>query len=232
MRRALACVMLLGCGHAGSASSAPYTTSNATKMQEAAVMAGSAAVAQVVVSAMEAHARNNAPVGHSSTGLRATPDCDNEGQYPCVSVSGVPSPADPPRAADPEMNSEEARSYVLDYINAVRRIHGAGALVRDPSVDAAAQAESDQAAQDHRTDQPATDQPGPADATHAKLQTSPEAPPQRLLQDRLASILLQWMDERPEGPHRATLMRADWRKIGVGIVTRDGRTHFTVDFAP
>ncbi len=224
--------MLLGCGHVSSASRAPYAASNATKMTEAAAFAGSAAVAQVVASAMEAHARNNAPVGHSSTGLRATTDCDNEGQYPCVSVSGSPSSADPTRAPEPEMSGEEARGYVRDYINAVRRLHDLGTLARDSAIEVAAQADSETLARDHHAGQPGIEHTGPLDASHAELQASPEAPPERLLQDRLGAILLQWMDEKPDGPHRATLMRPDWRKVGVGIVTRDGRTYFTVDLSP
>jgi uncharacterized protein YkwD len=223
--------MVVGCSHVGPGASAPYNASNAAKMTEAAAFAGTAAVAQVVASAMEAHARNNAPVGHSSTGLRATPDCDNEGQYPCVSVSGSPSATDPARAPEPEMSGEEARGYVLDYLNAVRRLHGAGALVRDPSAESAAQAESEALSHAFRADQPASEDVGPIDPTHAELQAAPEAPPARLLQDRLGGVLLQWMDEKPEGAHRATLMRPEWRKIGVGIVTRDGRTYFTVDFS-
>ena len=195
-------------------------------------MAGSAAVAQVVVSAMEAHARNNAPVGHSSTGLRATPDCDNEGQYPCVSVSGVPSPADPPRAADPEMNSEEARSYVLDYINAVRRNPwrrraGSRSLGRRGG------AGRERSGSSGPPDRPARDRParpGRRDPRRARDVPRGAAPAPAAGPARVHPAAVDRREAGGAAPRDAHARRLAEDRCR--IVTRDGRTHFTVDFAP
>ena len=228
---ALAVAALLASGPLGcAATTPPYAASNATKMTEAAAFAGAAAVAQVVESAMEARARNNAPTSHSASGLRVTRQCDNEGLYPCLSVEPVPGAAPPP-AADPEMSDEEARAYVLDFINSVRRLNAIAPLVRDPSVDGFAQDGSQQLARDHRPNQHMTDHAVELGGDHAEVQASPEASSAQPLQERLGAILVQWVEEKADGPHRATLMRPDFRKVGVGIVTRDGHTYFTVDLS-
>ena len=74
--------------------------SNSAKMGEALAFAAAAGVAQVAESVAEQNARNNAPAGHAS-GLGASPSCDNEGQYTCVSVrpSGAP-PSTPEREVE------------------------------------------------------------------------------------------------------------------------------------
>jgi hypothetical protein len=129
---ALLAVGALACGGVGT-----FTPSNAAKTQAALGFAGAAAVAQVVESAMEARARNNVPVTPSSTGLHVSPQCDNEGQYPCVTVSSAPLPEGAPQAQpERDMNDDEARDYVLAYLNGVRQLNEKGPLVRDGGVDA------------------------------------------------------------------------------------------------
>jgi len=65
-----------------------------------------------------------------------TPQCNNEGQYGCVSVSSSPISPDAPEA---ELNDDEARDYVLGYVNGVRKLNGNRASVRDEALDAFAQ---------------------------------------------------------------------------------------------
>jgi uncharacterized protein YkwD len=230
MQRAFATAVLAALGQLGcAATTPPYAASNATKMTEAAAFAGAAAVAQVVESAMEARARNNAPTSHS-TGVRVTQQCDNAGQYPCLSVE--PSSGSAAQApAESEMTDEEARGYVLDFLNSVRKLNGAGALVRDPAVDLFAQAGSEQLSRDRAPGQHMIDHGSELGADHAEAQASPPGTSEKLLQDRLGEILVQWMNEKPDGPHRGTIMRPEWRRVGVGIVSRDGRTCFTIDFS-
>jgi hypothetical protein len=229
MQRAFAIAVLAASSQLGcAASTPPYAASNATKMTEAAAFAGAAAVAQVVESAMEARARNNAPTSHS-TGVRVTQQCDNEGQYPCLAVEPASGAAQAP--PESEMTDEEARGYVLDFLNSVRKLNGAGALIRDPGVDLFAQAGSEQLSRDHAKGQHIVDHGSELGADHAEVQASPQGSSDKLLQDRLGEILVQWMNEKPDGPDRGTIMRPEWRRVGVGIVSRDGRTCLTIDFS-
>jgi uncharacterized protein YkwD len=179
---------------------------------------------------MEARARNNAPVSHSSTGMRVTRQCDNEGQYPCLSVEPSEGAAPPP-PPDPEMTDEEARGYVLSFINSVRKLNSLSLLARDPAVDGFAQEGTEEWSRDHRPNQHMAEHGTELRAQHAEAQDAGDGASGRPLQDRLGEILVRWVEEKPDGPHRATLMAPGWRKIGVGIVTRDGRTYFTVDFS-
>ena len=203
------------------------TASNGTKMGEALAFAAVAGAAQVAQSAIEQNARNNAPVRHASMGLTASPDCDNGGQYPCVSVTPATGA---PAETDTEMSVDEARDYVLGYVNGVRKLNGVGwPVTRDPPLDAFADAGSDQLAQDHRPHQHMTDHaaelPGAGEVQGSKDGTRPGP-----LEDQLASVLLGMMGEGPGGMHHDLLLRPEWRRLGVGIVTRDGRTYVTVDF--
>ena len=96
MRFAFSFMALAACSTVGCLGAAAMNQSNGAKMGEALAFAGAAAAAQVVQSAAEARARNNAPVTHSSTGVGVTPQCDNDGQYSCVTVTttsgGPPAP--------------------------------------------------------------------------------------------------------------------------------------------
>jgi len=233
MRPAFGCAVLLGCCSVACAGAASYTASNSTKMAEAAGFAGAAAVAQVVASAMEARARSNAPVTHSSTGLRATPQCDNDGQYACVTVTRWPSSDEvaAPPPSDPQMTRDQARDYVLAYVNGVRELNTLGPLVRDPAMDAFAQAGSEQLSLDHHPAQHMLDHAGEIDAHHAEVQGSPDGSLTEPLQEQIGAILLRWMEEASEGSHRSTLTRSEWRKIGIGVATLNGRMYFTVDLS-
>lgn len=215
----VACTSVLWACGAGIA------TSNSAKLGEAAAFAAAAAAVQVAQAAMEQHARNTAPVTHAG-GVAVSPDCDNEGQYPCMSVS--PAPAQP--VPEPDMDDEEARDYVLGYVNGVRKLNAVGPLVRDDGVDAFAQQGSEQLTRDHRSNQHLADHAGELPPMSAEVQGSPDGARPGPLQDQIADILLGMMREGPGGMHHDTLLRPAWRKLGVGIVTRGGRLYFTVDF--
>jgi hypothetical protein len=68
-------------------------------------------------------------------------------------------------------------------------------------------------------------------AASAEAQGSPDGASAGLLQDQIAGSLLRWMGEGPGGMHHDTMLRADWHKLGVGIVRSGGRMYFTVDFS-
>jgi uncharacterized protein YkwD len=208
--------------------------SNSAKMGEALAFASAAAVAQVVESAAEERARNNAPVGHASGGLAVTPDCDNAGQYACATVRDWPSASNRPKPApapDHEMDVDEARDYVLGFVNGVRKLNGAGPLARDESLDEFAQAGSKELAQDHRQNEHMSAHGQDLRRAAGEIQGAPDGSPAGLIQDRLAELLLRVTAEGPDGMHRATLLRLEWRRLGVGIASHGGRTYFTIDFS-
>jgi len=231
MRFAYPCMVLAACALLACGAGATLNQSNGAKMGEALAFAGVAAAAQVVQSAAESRARNNSPVTHSSTGVGVSPECDNDGQYSCVTVT-APSGGDPaPMQPDPDMNDAEARDYVLGYVNGVRKLNAAPPVARDEAVDAFAQAGSEQLAQDHKAGQHLLEHGRELGASNAELQGAPDGVPAGSLQDRIAEILLRWMGEGNGGMHHDVLLKPGWRKIGVGIATRDGRMYFTVDFS-
>jgi uncharacterized protein YkwD len=225
MRLAGPCVVVLACGAACAAG--PYA-SNGAKLGEALAFAAAAAAAQVVQSEAERHARNSAPVTHSSMGVAVAPGCDNDDQYSCVSVTAAP-PTGP--APAPEMSEDDARDYVLGYVNGVRKLNGTGPLVRDESLDTFARAGSDELAQDHRPSQHMIDHAREIRAGSVEVQGSPDGSPPGSVQDQIAEILLRWMGEGPGGIHHDAILRPEWRKVGVGIATSTGRMYFTVDFS-
>jgi uncharacterized protein YkwD len=229
MRRAFLYASLLAC--AGLGCGAGVYPSNGVKMGEALAFVSAAAAAQVAESIAEQNARRNAPV-HSSAGVNVTPQCDNDGQYPCVNVTVSPSTGDPPAfPPDPAMDYEEARDYVLGYVNGVRKLNGVGPLVRDESLDAFAQAGSDELAQDHRPNQHMALHASELHTATAEVQGAPDGSPPGLLQDRIGEILLRMTGEGPGGVHHDAMLRPEWRKLGVGIASPDGRVYFTVDLA-
>jgi uncharacterized protein YkwD len=216
---AIACASL-ACG-------AGLGQSNGAKMGEALAFAAVAGAAQVAQSVAEQHARNSAPVTHAG-GVGVTPQCNNEGQYGCVSVASSPTPAELPEA---ELSDDEARDYVLGYVNGVRKLNGIGPVERDEALDAFAQAGSDELAQDHKQNQHMTVHAQELHATSAELQGSPDGASAGTLQDQIAGSLLRWMGEGAGGQHHDVLLRAEWHKLGVGIVKNGGRLYFTVDFS-
>jgi uncharacterized protein YkwD len=205
-----------------------YPTSNSAKLGEALAFAAVAGAAQIAQSAAERHARNSAPVTHSSTGVNVSPVCDNDDQYGCVSVSAAPSAGDAP---EPEMSDSEARDYVLGYVNGVRKLNEAGPLVRDETLDAFAQAGSDELALDHRPNQHMVQHSGELRASSTEVQGSPDGTAPGGLQDQIAGVLVRSMGEGPGGIHHDAMLRREWRKLGVGIARREGRTYVTVDFS-
>jgi uncharacterized protein YkwD len=217
---AVICAASSGCGAAN------VPPSNSVKLGEALAFAGVAAAAQVAQSVMEQRARNNVPIRH--TGVSASPNCDNEGQYPCVSLTA--SSGDP-RPPEEEMSIDEAREYVLGYVNGVRKLNDVEPLASDPAVDVFAQAGSDELAKDHRQGQHVTDHARELPAFGAEVQGSPQGSSGGLLQDQLGQTLIGWMNEGQGGMHHDILLRHEWRKLGVGIAQRDGRTYFTIDFS-
>lgn len=201
--------------------------SNSAKMGEALAFAAAAGVAQVAESVAEQNARNNAPVRHAS-GLGLSQSCDNEGQYACVSVRPSGSQTPPP----PEMTGADARDYVLGYVNGVRKLNGVAPVERSVALDDFAQAASEELAQDHLPGRHWSDHAQELGTRSAELQGSPAGEAPGTLQDQLAAVLLQMTGEGAGGMHHDLLLRAEWGKLGVGIVqTDDRRTYFTVDFS-
>lgn len=199
--------------------------SNGVKMGEALAFAAAAGAAQVAQSVAEQNARNSAPVTHAS-GVGVSPACD-QGQYACVTVTPAAGPAD---VQEPDMGDDDARDYVLGYVNGVRKLNGAPALTRDASLEGFAQAGSEQLAQDHRTGQHFADHAQELHAASAEVQGSPDGAAPGTLQDQIAQILLRMTAEGPGGMHHDVLLRPEWRKLGVGIVKSGGRMFFTIDF--
>jgi uncharacterized protein YkwD len=226
VRFAVLSVVAIAC--ASLACGAGVYPSNGAKLGEALAFATVAAAAQVAQTAAEQHARNNAPI-RSSTGMRVSPNCDNEGQYGCVNVTT--SPSDPAANAAPqEMSIDEAHDYVLGYVNGVRKLNNVGPLVRDESLDAFTQEASEELSQDHRQNQHMIDHARDLRARSTEVQGSPDGSPPGPLQDQIGDVLVRWMGEGPGGMHHDAILRPEWRRLGVGIVSRDGRTYFTVDF--
>ena len=128
------------------------------------------------------------------------------------------------------MNDDEARDYVLGYMNGVRKLNAATPVVRDEAIDAFAQAGSDELAEDHKPNQHLVEHGRELPATNAELQGSPDGSPAGSLQDGIAEILLRWTGEGAGGMHHDVLIKPGWRKIGVGITNKNGRMYFTVDF--
>jgi uncharacterized protein YkwD len=203
--------------------------SNSTKVGEALAFAAVAGAVQVAEAAMEQQARNSAPVTHGTYGLNVSSGCNNDGQFGCLSVTPGAGANDP---TEPEMNDDDARDYVLDYVNGVRKLNGVSPLVRDDGLDAFAQAGSEQLAHDHS--------PNAHMAMHARelrvAATEVQGPADGLspgeLQDQLGAVMLRFTGEGAGGTHHDTMLRPEWRKLGVGIAHDGLRTFFTADFAP
>jgi uncharacterized protein YkwD len=199
--------------------------SNGSKMAAAGGFAAAAAVAQVVESVAEQNARNNAPVTHASS--LGAPPCDNDGQYPCTTVAAWPS-----ERPDPPMTDEEARDYVRDYVDGVRKVNGVAPVDRDSQLDTFAQDGSDELAHDHKAGQHLADHAREIPAGSGEVQGSPDGLGAGTLEDQLAQALLGMMNEGAGGTHHDILLQPAWKRLGVGIVERDGRTYLTADFAP
>ncbi len=227
MRLALPCAVAfpfvsLACG-------AGLNQSNGMKLGEALAFAAAAGAAQVVEAAAEQRARNNAPVTQSSTGANVSPGCGNSGQYACLTVTSSSPAGGADEPSEPEMGDDEARNYVLGYVNGVRKLNGVGPLVRDDSLDAFAQAGSDELAADHRPNAHWVEHVRELRAASAEVQGSPDGARPGPLQEQIGESLLGFMGEGPGGTHHDTLLMPEWRKLGVGIVTHGGRTYLTVD---
>ena len=232
MRFAQVAILALASAPLACGAGATLNQSNGAKMGEALAFASVAAAAQIVQSAAEQRARNNAPIAHSSTGVSVNPQCDNEGQYPCVSVSAASSRTEPaPMHPDSDMSEDEARDYVLGYVNGVRKLNAVAPVARDESLDAFAQAGSEQLAQDHRPNQHMALHGSELHAKSGEVQGSPDGAPPGVLEDRIAEILLRMMAEGKGGMHYDAILQPEWRRLGVGLVSHGGRMYVTVDFA-
>jgi hypothetical protein len=213
----------LGCSGAGAQGANPAI---------AAGFVAAAAGAQVAQSIAEENARRSAPVAHASAVV--SPQCDNDGQYACLSIQPTASSTGSSgggNPAQPEMSDDQARDYVLQYVNGVRKLNSVTLLARDDSLDASAQAVSDELAIDHLHGAHMRAHASDLGAYSAELQGPADGSKEGALQDRIGDILLRFMNEGPGGADYDTVLRPEWRKLGVGIVTRDGSTFFTVDFS-
>lgn len=216
---------LFGLACTGAACVAPVGQSTGAKLGEALAFAATAGALQVAQAAMEQHARNSAPVAHSS--LTVSAQCDNDDQYACASVSVARSPA----PAELEMTVEDAREYVLGYVNGVRKLNGVAPIVRDEALDTFAQAGSEELAQDHLPKQHILQHALELGSRSAEIQGPSEGSRPGSLQDQIAAVLLDAMREGPGGARHDVLLRPEWRKLGVGITEDAGRTYFTADFS-
>ncbi len=229
MRALAPSLMLLVVASGAPACVAPAPNApNGTKLAEAAGFAAAAGAIQVAEAIAQEHARNEAPVTHAGGGVSSNCDTSN-GQYACVSVSGG---TEAPRPPESEMTDEQARDYVRDYVNGVRKLNGRAAVVRDARLEGFAQDGSEELAIDH--------QPGQHLAVHAaelsghavELQGQPDGALSSLMvQDVLGGLLVASMDEGPGGGRREKLLGAGWAKIGTGIVRLGGRTYVTIDLS-
>ena len=164
----------------------PPAQSNGAKMGEALAFAAAAGVAQVAESVAEQNARNNAPVTHAT--YNVSPQCDDQGQYACVTVT-PPSGASSAAPA-PDMTDADARDYVLGYVNGIRKLNGAPRVERDADLDAFAQAGSEQLVIDHRTGAHWSEHAPELKARSAEVQASPTASP--LARSRTSSRASCW----------------------------------------
>jgi uncharacterized protein YkwD len=213
---------------ASSGCGAGVAPSNGAKVGEAVAFAAVAGAAQVAQSIAEERARSSAPIARSG-GYGLSP-CDNQGQYACLSVAAAPAPP-PERAPEPEMTADEARDYVRDYVNGVRKLNGAPPVVRDESLDAFAEAGSEELARDHQVGRHLADRGREIGSPVGEVQSAAEGAPSGMLQDQIGATLLEMTGEGSGGPHHDVILRPGWRKLGVGIVNRAGRAYLTVDFS-
>ena len=215
----LACnLVCVGCGGAGA---------SGANLAMAGVWVATAAAVQVAQSVAEENARRNAPVTHAS--VPVSTQCDNDGQYGCVSLQpGAASAASSDDPAAAATSEGDARDFVLRYVNGVRRLNGSPPLVRDGALDAFAQAKSEELAIDH---QPGAHLRAHADAAEAEVQGSPALFGAGGPQDSIGGALLRFMNEGPGGADHDALLAPQWRTMGVGLVNLDGRAYLTIDFS-
>jgi uncharacterized protein YkwD len=192
------------------------TASNSAKLGEAAAFAGMAAAATAAQTVLAERARNNAPMH----GARS--DCDNDHGYACVSLS---APQGDPRPPEREMTIEEAQDYVLGYVNGVRKLNDIPPVHRDPDADTVAAASAESLSTDHRPGLHALEH----ELSGAEVQGPAEGTNDGFLQDQLGAVMGAWMKEGHGGAHHDLLLLPRWRKLGVGIAQRSGRTYFTVE---
>jgi len=188
---------------------------DSAKIGQAVAFATVAAIAQVAA--------------QSSAALRVTAQCDNEDQYACISIAA--GAAKPPDLPDHEMTVDEAHEYLLGYVNGIRKLSHLAPMVRDPKLDAFALAGSFELAQDHRQNQHIIDHAGDLGGRSTELQGSPDGINPGPLEDQIGSTLVRWVAEGAGGMHHDALVNPEWRKLGAGIVSVEGRTFFTIDFA-
>lgn len=133
--------------------------------------------------------------------------------------------------SSPEMTLEEARDYVLLYINHARTERGVSPLSLDFALNSFAQSCSRQLARDHRAHQylAAHSEECPA---CAESQGDPDGIVAAGVHDQLDAVLGAMINEGTGDPRDAPLLAPDRHRIGVGIVNPDGRTFFTIEAAP
>jgi uncharacterized protein YkwD len=201
---------------------------NDAKLGEALAFATVAAVAQVAQAEAEARARKAAAAQSAAT-VHVTPQCDNEDQYACISISA--GAARPPDLPDREMTAEEAHEYVLGYVNGIRKLSRLAPMVRDPKLDAFALAGSMELAQDHRQNQHIIEHARDLGGRSTEIQASPEGITPGPLEDQIGSTLVHWVAEGAGGMHHDAIVNPEWHKLGAGLVSVEGRTYLTIDFA-
>jgi len=216
---------VVGAGSICTACAAAIPQTGSAKLGEALAFAAAAGALQLAQAAQEQHARNTAPIRRS--GLAASAQCDNDDQYLCASVNVQPAVASP----EPEMSVEDAREYVLGYVNGVRKLNGVESLVRDQSLDSFAQAGSEELALDHLPKKHWMDHGPEVGARCGEVQGPSDGSGPGLLEDQIAAVLLDAMREGAGGERHDTLLRPEWQRLGVGIAQNSGRTYFTADFS-
>jgi uncharacterized protein YkwD len=127
------------------------------------------------------------------------------------------------------MSLDEAHEYVLGYVNGIRKLNHLPPVVRDPGLDAFALAASEELAQDHRPNQHMIAHARDLAGASTELQGSPEGIAPGPLEDQLGDTLVRWINEGGGGVHHDAVLHPAWHILGVGIVSLDGRTYFTVD---
>jgi uncharacterized protein YkwD len=196
---------------AGCAGASPRT-------DEAVAAAAAAGTAQVVASVEAAERQRQAPRP------QICGDYGNESTCYCgpVQDTGTSSAA--------RMTLGEARAYTLMYLNGLRSLNGLGALSLDEGLNDFAQRGSEQLSRDHRPHGHFLDERGACPGC-GEVQGDPKGWHVAPVQKQIDEILAGMMAEGVGGRHHDDILRPEWRRLGVGIVSPGERMYFTTDFA-
>ncbi len=132
---------------------------------------------------------------------------------------------------DADVSLEDARNYVLLYVNRVREARGVGKGSLDYALDAFAQAGSKQLARDPA---PHRHIAGDAKACFpcAEVQSDPEGLAPAPVRDQLLGLLDGVMSQGDGASGHDDILAPAWHRLGTGIANPDGRTYVTLDLSP